>query len=174
MHRWALCFLLIAAPTFAQNQPPAQSGERTQAAAHTESTAQSDATPAEPTPEKSIQDELYNKENELGQAQRDHNATFFEQNLAGDFLYVAFNGLVLTKDKIVDALQHLQITTYEIHNVKFRPLGANAMQLAYDLTVQGDISGVPIPRQMYATSIWIKAGDSWRLAYHQTTPARHH
>jgi len=125
-------------------------------------------------PDKALEDQLYNKENELGRAERDRNAAFFRQNLAPDFLYVAFNGLVLAKDQIVDALQHIQISSYEIRNVRFRRLGPEVMQLAYDLIMQGDAAGVPIPHQLYATSIWVRSSHDWRLAYHQTTPARHH
>jgi hypothetical protein len=127
-----------------------------------------------PVLDKALQDQLYNKENELGRAERDRDAAFFQQNLAPDFLYVAFNGLVLAKDQLVDALQHIQISSYEIRNVKFRRLGPDVMQLAYDLMMQGDAAGVPIPHQLYATSIWVRSSNDWRLIYHQTTPARHH
>jgi hypothetical protein len=127
-----------------------------------------------PFPDKALQDQLYNKENELGRAERDRNTAFFQQNLAPDFLYVAFNGLVLAKDQLVDALQHIQIFSYEIRNVKFRRLGPDVVQLAYDLMMRGDAAGVPIPHQLYATSIWVRSSNDWRLIYHQTTPARHH
>ena len=117
--------------------------------------------------------ELYDKELELGKAEETKQAAFFQQNLAPNFMYVAFNGLVLSRDEILRALSHLQVSNSEIRNVRFRRLDHNVIQLAYDLFVNGDIFGQAIPHQQYATSIWIKDAGDWRLAYHQTTPAHH-
>lgn len=170
--------------------PPAQSNTqpRQQVEAPVSAPAAQEVAPPKPQPpaalpqpqqqqqagNNQIQNDLYNKENALGEAERDHNSEFFAQNLAPDFLYVAFNGLVLTKDKLMEAMQHAQISSYEIRNVKFRPLSGDTVQLAYDLFVEGAFGPLPVPHQMYATSIWMKCGNDWRLVYHQTTPARHH
>ena len=117
--------------------------------------------------------ELYDKEVELGKAEEAKQTAFFQQNLTPNFMFVAFNGLVLSKDEILHALSRVQVSACEIRNVRFRRLDHNVIQLAYDLFMNGDIAGQAMPHQQYATSIWVKEGGNWMLAYHQTTPAHH-
>jgi hypothetical protein len=48
------------------------------------------------------------------------------------------------------------------------------MLLNYDVLIDADVMGQKIPPAQYASSVWVKQGADWMLAFHQTTPAHHH
>jgi hypothetical protein len=121
----------------------------------------------------SMQDTVYNLEHRLAQAEKQHNKRFFESSLDDELVYVAYNGLVFTKNKLLTSMQYIDVNHYSMENFKTRALGAEAALVTYDLKINASIAGSQLPAKQYASSVWVRKGGSWELIFHQTTPAEH-
>ena len=120
---------------------------------------------------KALQNQLVANEQRLAQSEQNKDRAFLQQALADDFIYVAYNGLVFTKDKIVRAVKYMDISHYKMENFKVRSLGPQAAVLTYDLLIQGNVAGRELPQKEYASSVWIAKGGHWIAVLHQETPA---
>jgi hypothetical protein len=119
-----------------------------------------------------IQTEIYNQEHQLANAEKTKDRHYFEKTLDDKLIFVVYNGLVFTKQKIVQDLTYIDVTRYSIANMKVRALGPEAALATYDLDLNGSIAGHALPTKQYASSVWLKNGE-WRLKFHQSTPAHH-
>lgn len=132
------------------------------------------AAPKRRAPSPSLQDALYNEEQQLASAEKRQDKNYLERKLDDAIIYVAYNGLVLTKAKMVDSLKYIDVAQYSIANLKVRRLGAAAGLVTYDLDLAAKVAGHGLPQKQYASSVWLKHGGQWRLIFHQSTPANHH
>jgi len=123
--------------------------------------------------QKKIDDVIYNLEHQLANAEKQQDKAFFERALADDLIYVAYNGLVFRKPKLISAMNYMDVAHYSAENFKFRSLGPNSELVTYDLRLRGTIAGQRLPPKQYVSSIWVQQQDGWRLLFHQSTPADH-
>ena len=123
--------------------------------------------------DKSLESELVASEQRVADSEKNKDRQGLLQALADDFIYVAYNGLVFTKDRIVKELQYINIDQSQMENFKVRQLEPGAAILTYDLMVRGAIAGHDLPQRMYASSVWVRRAEHWILVLHQETPARH-
>jgi hypothetical protein len=121
-----------------------------------------------------VQDAVYNLEHQLAKAEKQHNKKFFETSLDNGLVYVAYNGLVFTKEKLLSSMQYIDVNHYAMENFKTRALGPDAALVTYDLKINAQIAGSQLPAKQYASSVWVRNGNGWQLIFHQTTPAQHH
>ena len=131
---------------------------------------------AQPRPKKaasSLQDTLFNLEHQLAGAEKQHNKKFFETSLDNRLVFVAYNGLVFTKDKLLRSMQYIDVNHYSMENFKTRALGPEAALVTYDLKINATIAGSQLPAKQYASSVWMRKGADWQLIFHQSTPAKH-
>jgi hypothetical protein len=120
-----------------------------------------------------LQTVIYNQEHRLAKAEQQKNRDFFNQSLDDALIYVAFNGLVFTKQQMMRDLTYIDVSDYEMENVKVRALGSSAALVTYDLKLKGKVAGHDLPSKQYASSVWVRDGHDWRLIFHQSTPAHH-
>ena len=120
-----------------------------------------------------LQDTVYNLEHQLAGAEKQHNKKFFAASMDKDLVYVAYNGLVLTKDKLLASMQYIDVSHYSMENFKTRSLGPDAALVTYDLKINAEIAGSQLPHKQYASSVWVRNGGRWQLIFHQATPAQH-
>lgn len=120
-----------------------------------------------------LHDVLYEQEQHLASAEKRKDKSYFEHALDDELIYVAYNGLVFTKAKIVESLNYIDVARYSIQNMKVRALGADAGLVTYDLQLNGSIAGHDLPAKQYASSVWLKRHGDWVLVFHQSTPAHH-
>lgn len=131
---------------------------------------------AQPLPKRasaSLQNTLYNLEHQLAGAEKQHNKKFFETSLDNGLVFVAYNGLVFTKDKLLKSMQYIDVNHYSMENFKTRSLGPEAALVTYDLKINATIAGSQLPDKQYASSVWVRKGADWQLIFHQSTPAKH-
>lgn len=121
-----------------------------------------------------LHDQLVNNEKQLTNAEVKKSAPFFQKALAPDFIDVAYNGLVLTKETILKNLQYVNVNGAQMKNFKLRRLGKDAALITYDLDEQASVAGHKTPQKQYASSVWIDQNGHWLLVFHQVTPAEHH
>ena len=115
----------------------------------------------------------FNLEHKLASAEKQQDKAFFQKTLDDRLVYVAYNGLVLNKAKLLSSMKYVDVNDYSMKNMKQRELGANAELVTYDLKINGDIAGRELPEKQYASSVWLKTAQGWKLVFHQATPAHH-
>ena len=123
--------------------------------------------------DKTLESELVASEQRVADSEKNKDRETLLQTLADDFIYVAYNGLVFTKDRIVKELPYINIDQSQMENFKVRQLEPGAAILTYDLMVRGAIAGHDLPQRMYASSVWVRRSEHWILVLHQETPAHH-
>lgn len=109
----------------------------------------------------------------LATAEQNHDTACLQQTFADDLIYVAYNGVQLSKQRLLEGLSQLKISGYSMKNFSLKQLGPNNVLLTYDLEVKGSIMGSDLPPKSHATSIWESRGDRWQLIYHAETPQKH-
>jgi hypothetical protein len=120
-----------------------------------------------------LQDTVYNLEHQLARAEKQHNKKFFEISMDNGLVYVAYDGLVFTKDKLLASMHYIDVSHYSMENFKTRSLGPGAALVTYDLRINAKIAGSQLPQKQYASSVWVRNGGGWQLIFHQATPADH-
>lgn len=119
------------------------------------------------------QADLVKLEGDLNDAEQHHDINRLQQTFADDLIYVAYTGVQLSKQRLIDGLGHLKISDYSMKNFSLKQFGPNAALLTYDLEVKGSFMGSDLPSKSHATSIWENRGDHWLLVYHSETPQKH-
>ena len=115
----------------------------------------------------------FNLEHKLATAEKQQDKAFFQKTLDDRLVYVAYNGLVLDKAKLLSSMKYVDVNNYSMKNLKERELGPDAELVTYDLNINGDIAGRELPQKQYASSVWLKTAGGWKLVFHQATPAHH-
>jgi hypothetical protein len=119
------------------------------------------------------QAELVRLEGVLNDAERNHDVKCLQQTFADDLIYVAYTGVQLSKQRLIDGLGQVKISGYSMKNFSLKQLGPNNALLTYDLEVKGSFMGSDLPSKSHATSIWENRGDRWLLVYHAEIPQKH-
>jgi hypothetical protein len=120
----------------------------------------------------SLRQQLVANEQQLAQAEKTKNANSLQRELTSDFLFVAYNGKVFTKEKVVKDIHYINVDQYQMENFKVRQLGPDAALLTYDLRIKANVAGDPAPAKEYASSVWVKQHGQWRLVFHQESPQK--
>ena len=163
MSRSFLCvflflFALVVAST-ANNQPaPPQKRE-----ASAEST---DAASA------SLTQLLLEQEKSLPAAEKRKDLDFFKSITTDDFLEVAPDAKVYTKDEMMEGLNVIDLQKYYIYDAKVIPLNDRAAVVTYDAVVQMIIGDERAPRYQHISSVWVNQGGKWMLKFQQATAAQ--
>ncbi len=75
--------------------------------------------------ERQLHNQLYQQEQRLATAEKRQDKQYFQRALDDNLIYVAYNGMVFTKAKILQSLNYIDVSRYSIENVRLRPLGPN-------------------------------------------------
>lgn len=96
-------------------------------------------------------------------------AEFYGRVMAEDGVMVLANGAAMDRAAVVDALgQAPPWRTYEISDVRVVGTGSNGVALVYRGTAYRDDPEPAFVGMMSSVYVW--AGDAWRLALYQQTP----
>lgn len=161
-----LCVLLIVLPvaTLAANDPP-----KTVANSPSSATAKSESSAATNA---SLTELLLAKEKSLPEAQKRKDVDFFKNITTDDFLEVAPDAKVYSKDEMMEGLNVVNLENYSIYDAKVLPLNDNAAVVTYDAIVQMRIGDEHAPRYQHVSSVWVNQGGKWLLKFQQATAAQ--
>lgn len=120
-----------------------------------------------------LQTTVYDLEHRLAVAEKQQDKRFFQQALDDQLVYVAYNGLVFDKAKLLSSMKYVDVNNYSIKNLKMRSLGPRAALVTYDLDINANVAGTKLPHKQYASSVWLRRAGQWKLVFHQATPADH-
>jgi hypothetical protein len=115
---------------------------------------------------------LLEKEKSLPEAQKRKDVDFFKSITTDDFLEVAPDAKVYTKDEMMEGLNAVDLQNYSIYDPKVLPLNDNAAVVTYDAIVQMTIGDEHAPRYQHVSSVWVNQNGKWLLKFQQATAAQ--
>lgn len=97
-------------------------------------------------------------------------ADFYRDNLTPDALMVFADPIgAMTKQAIVESIRVAsRWHRIEFGNVTHVPLTSDVMLLTYRATAEREAAEAPYAAR--ASSVYVKCGGGWQLAFHQQTP----
>jgi hypothetical protein len=120
----------------------------------------------------SLTELLLGKEKSLPEAQKRKDVNFFKDITTDDFLEVAADAKVYTRDELLEALNVVDLQNYSIYDAKVIPLNENAAVVTYDAIVQMSLGDEHAPRYQHVSSVWVNQGGKWLLKFQQATAAQ--
>ena len=128
--------------------------------------------PGSSTANSSLTELLLAKEKSLPEAQKRKDVDFFKNITTDDFLEVAADAKVYTKEEMMEGLNVVDLQNYSIYDAKVLPLGDQAAVVTYDAIVQMSIGDERAPRYQHVSSVWVNQGGKWLLKFQQATAAQ--
>jgi len=119
-----------------------------------------------------LTDLLLNQEKSLPEAQKRKDFEFFKSITTDDFLEVAPDAKVYSKEEMLEGLNAVNLQNYSIYDARVIPLTENAAVVTYDAIVQMTIGEEHAPRYQHVSSVWVNQGGKWLLKFQQATAAQ--
>jgi uncharacterized protein (TIGR02246 family) len=129
-------------------------------------------TPAQARRHNSVGAEIVALEKRAFEAWKNKDKRFFEENMSEDGQYIDQNG-VGGKAQYVRAIidNDCTINGYELDNTKVTILGRDAALLTYKYTYDIICAGKPEAGLLWSSTVYVKRGGKWLIAFHQEIPA---
>lgn len=99
-------------------------------------------------------------------------ADFFKRTLTDDFLEVAIDGHVYSKNDVLEGVHMAEVQEYSPYDAQVVPVNDGAAIVTYDCIVRMTLGEEPVPRYQHITDLWVKQGEEWRLKFQQATAAQ--
>jgi hypothetical protein len=115
---------------------------------------------------------LLDHEKAVPEAQKKKDLDFFKRTLTDDFLEVATDGKVYTKDDLLQGILVADLQEFTLYNAQVLPLSDTSALVTYDAIVRMTLGDEPIPRYQRISAVWVKQGEQWKLKFQQATPAQ--
>lgn len=132
----------------------------------------SDKAPAADAATSSLTQLLLEQEKALPAAEKRKDLEFFKNMTTDDFLEVAPDAKVYTKDEMMEGLNEVELQNYSIYDAKVIPLNDHAAVVTYDAIVQMVVGDERAPRYQHISSVWVNQGGKWLLKFQQATAAQ--
>ena len=161
-----LCALLLTLTTAAAVAAPNDSAR----AGGNKPTAS--VSPAGSTSTPPLTDVLLAQEKSLPEAQKRKDLDYFKNITTDDFLEVAADAKVYTKEEMMEGLNVVDLQSYSMYDAKVLPLNDKAAVVTYDAIVQMTVGDERVPRYQHVSSVWVNQGGKWLLKFQQATAAQ--
>jgi hypothetical protein len=99
-------------------------------------------------------------------------ADFFKRTLTDDFLEVAVDGHVYSKNDVLEGVHLAEVQEYSPYDAQVVPVNDGAAIVTYDCIVRMTLGEEPVPRYQHITDLWVKQGEEWHLKFQQATAAQ--
>jgi uncharacterized protein (TIGR02246 family) len=120
----------------------------------------------------SVEAEIVALEKSAFAAWKNKDKKFFEENMAEDGQYLDLNG-VGAKAQYVKAIieNNCTVSTYALDNTKVTMLSKDVALLTYRYSHDAVCGGNPEASPLWASTMYVKRGGKWLIAFHQEIPA---
>jgi hypothetical protein len=118
-----------------------------------------------------VEQSLVASEKSLIEAKKKDDGAFFKSRVADGFELVGIDGKLLEGQEALDNLGDSGLVELTPYDMKVVTAGDGAAIVTYDAIVReapAEDQGSP-PRYQHFSSVWVKAGDGWKLKFHQAT-----
>ena len=119
-----------------------------------------------------LADMLIAKEKSLLEAGRRKDLDLFRTIASDDFLEIAPDAKIYTKDQVLEGLNEVNLDSFSMYDVRVLPLNSEAAVVTYDAIINMKVGDEPAPRYQHFSSIWVKQGAEWRLKFQQATASQ--
>jgi hypothetical protein len=120
----------------------------------------------------SLTDLLLAREKSLPEAEKRKDVDFFKNITTDDFIEVAADAKVYTKDEMMEGLNVVDLQNYSMYDARVISLNDSAAVVTYDAIVQMSIGDERAPRYQHVSSVWVNQGGKWLLKFQQATAAQ--
>ena len=120
----------------------------------------------------SVEAEIIALEKRAFEAWKNKDKKFFEEHMSEDAQYLDLNG-VGAKAQYVKAIieNSCTVSSYSLDNTKVTMLSKDAALLTYRYTHDAVCGGIPEASPLWASTVYVKRGGKWLIAFHQEIPA---
>lgn len=138
--------------------------------------AQARTVPQNSSPEKALsptEQSLVASEKSLIEAKKKDDGEFFKSRVADGFEMVGIDGQLIQGEDAIGNLGDSGLVELTPYAMKVVMAGDGAAIVTYDAIVREapEEDQGPPPRYQHFSSVWVKAGDGWKLKFHQATAA---
>lgn len=119
-----------------------------------------------------VEAEIVALEKRAFEAWKNKDKKFFEEHMAEEGQYLDLNG-VGSKAQYVQIVTGplCKVSNYALDNTKVTMLGRDAALLTYRYTHDAVCGGTPEASPLWASTVYVKRGGKWLIAFHQEIPA---
>jgi hypothetical protein len=120
-----------------------------------------------------LEQSLIASEKSLIEAKKKDDGAFFKRAVSEDFALVGIDGKLSQGQEAVGELGDSGLVELTPYDMKVVMAGEGAGIVTYDAIVREapEEDQGPPPRYQHFSSVWVKAGDGWKLKFHQATAA---
>jgi uncharacterized protein (TIGR02246 family) len=120
----------------------------------------------------SIQAEIVALEKRAFEAWKNKDKKYFEENMSEDGQFLDLNG-VGAKAQYVKAIieNNCTVGTYALDNTKVTTISKDVALLTYRYSHDAVCGGNPEVSPIWASTMYVKRGGKWLIAFHQEIPA---
>ena len=100
----------------------------------------------------------------------EHDAATIKNHMTEDGLLITpFYRAALSVDEINASLGTFQLQSHDSHQTKVSPVGSDAALMTLYTSFSGTFDGKPLPPWVFASALWVKQDDDWRVKLYQET-----
>jgi hypothetical protein len=99
------------------------------------------------------------------------NADFFREAMTEQFVAVESDGKRYSKEEVLRLIPTAGMTSYEVTDFQMIRAGRDAAVITYRATFIGPVEGKERTTRVLATTVWVRRGEKWKMAFHQKTLA---
>ena len=119
-----------------------------------------------------VRDTLIAIERDLWEAWKNKNTAPFERHLSADSIGVGMSGVENRAAILRGIGSHTcEVRSYSLDNFEVVMLNPNTAILTYKGTQDATCGGQVIPREVWASTVFVRRSGRWQAAFHQETPA---
>lgn len=105
---------------------------------------------------------------------KNHDAKPYEQYCAKDVVWVSRVGITTDKARLLEGASggwDCDVTSYAFSDFKMHRFAGDTIIITYKASQDAICGGNKLPPVVYASTVYVKQGDSWLAAFHQETAA---
>lgn len=120
----------------------------------------------------SVRETLITMERQLWEAWKNKDASTYQRLLSEDSIGVGVSGMSNRADIIrVASRNDCEVRSYSLENFQVVMLDTNTAILSYRGIQDATCGGSEIPTQVWASTVFVRRGGRWQVAFHQETPS---
>ena len=112
---------------------------------------------------------LVDLEQRAWKEEKNHNAEFFRDVMADEFLAAEPDGKRYTKAEALALIPTVQLSSFALTDMKVVRLGRDAAIITYRAQITGQWEGRQATYEFLASTAWVRRGTKWKMAFHQKT-----
>ena len=120
---------------------------------------------------KEFEEMLITQEQQAWAEEKNQNADFFREAMTEQFVAAEPDGKRYTKAEVLRLIPTVKVISFELTDFQVIRAGRDAAVLTYRASVRSPVEDKETITNMLATTVWVRRGTAWKMAFHQKTLA---